>query len=53
MQTLAVPTTIWINLVILVAAAIFVRVKLGKAASSREKKPQSRTAQMARQAPSR
>jgi hypothetical protein len=37
MQTLAIPGWIWVNMVLLVAAAIFVRVKLGKTSSARKR----------------
>ena len=35
MQPLAIPASIWINLVLLVAGAVFVRVKLRKGAGSK------------------
>ena len=37
MQTLAIPGWIWVNLVLLIAAAIFVRVKLGKSSSAHKR----------------
>jgi hypothetical protein len=52
METLTVPTSIWINLVLLVAAALFVWWKLRTAAAApRQGRPQSRPAQRATRAP--
>ena len=49
MQTLAIPGWIWVNMVLLVAAAIFVRVKLGKASTTKRRDasetPERKTAQ--------
>jgi hypothetical protein len=44
MQSLFIPTSIWINLVLLVGAAIFVRVKLGKTAPRRQTRHEERGA---------
>ena len=37
MQTLAIPGWIWGNMVLLVAAVIFVRVKLGKTSTTKRR----------------
>jgi hypothetical protein len=44
MQTLVVPSWIWLNLVILVAAAIYVRMRLA-AEKAKHRRPQSKPAQ--------
>jgi hypothetical protein len=45
MQTLVVPSWIWLNLVILVVAAIFVRVKLAAQEKAKRQQPQSKSGQ--------
>jgi hypothetical protein len=45
MQPLVVPSWIWVNLVILVAAAVFVRMKLAAREKARRQKPGSKPAQ--------
>ena len=45
MQPLVIPSWIWLNLVILVAAAIFVWVKLAAQEKAKRQKPQSKSSQ--------
>ena len=37
MQSLAIPGWVWVNLIILVVAAVFVRVKLGKTSTTKRR----------------
>jgi hypothetical protein len=37
MQTLAIPGWIWVNMLLLVAAAIFVKIKLGRTSTTKRR----------------